>query len=107
MAAVVALVTCPAGAAERVAEAIVGARAAACASVVPGLRSVYWWRGALERADESLVVLKTVRDALPEVERILREVHPYETFELVAVDVSDGSAAYLAWIAAETRPAPG
>lgn len=87
----------------RLAEALVGERLAACAQVLPGVRSVYRWQGEVERADEVLLLLKTVRDRLPALTARIQALHPYELPEVVAVEACGGLPAYLGWVAAETR----
>lgn len=68
---------------------------------------MYWWEGRVERAGEALLVLKTARERVRGLEALLRDVHPYDTFELVVMDLSGGSAPYLAWIAGETGAGRG
>jgi periplasmic divalent cation tolerance protein len=92
--------TCPDTAtAQAIADVLVGERLAACVNVLPGLRSVYRWQGAIERADEALLLIKTVRGQLPAMQARVVALHPYELPELVAVEVAGGLAAYLDWIA--------
>ena len=98
------LCTCPdAAAAETLAAALVEARVAACASVLPGLRSVYRWRGAVERAEEALLLVKTTFDRLPALQAAVLARHPYELPEILAVAVGSGLDRYLDWVRAETR----
>lgn len=97
---VVCLVTAPPADAERIATELVERRLAACVNIVPGVRSVYRWRGAIATDGESLLVVKTTRPAVAELDRALRDVHPYDTFELVALEIAAGSAPYLEWIGA-------
>jgi periplasmic divalent cation tolerance protein len=100
--------TCPdAASAERLARALVEERLAACVSLLPGVRSVYRWRGALEQADEVLLLVKTTRPRLDALAARVRALHPYELPELIAVEATGGLPGYLDWIAAETRPADG
>ena len=107
MSALVCFSTCPdADAAERIAATLVGEHLAACVNVLPGLRSVYRWKGAVERADEVLLLIKTQPDRLPPLQDRLRQLHPYELPELIAVETDLGLPAYLRWIADETRPEP-
>lgn len=107
MDALVCLCTCPgADVAARIARALVEERLAACVNVLPGVRSVYRWQGAVEEADEVLLVAKTTRAALPALRARLPALHPYELPELVAVEVADGLPAYLRWIADNVAAAP-
>ena len=89
--------------AERIATGLLAARLAACVQLLPGLTSLYHWRGKLERAEEILIVAKTCR---PEscLAR-LAALHPYETPEGLILPVESGLEAYLAWAAAESAAA--
>ncbi len=97
------------GAAERAVEGALEARLAACAQLVP-VRSRYWWRGRLERADETLVVFKTVPKRVGALFRALEASHPYEVPEIVELDVPRVPDAYLAYLAgtidADAPPLP-
>jgi periplasmic divalent cation tolerance protein len=101
----VALATAPdAEAAARIARALVEERLAACANLVPGVRSIYRWQGQLEDDSEVLLVLKTRADRVPALVERLRALHPYEVPELVVLPVEGGSTPYLEWVCAEARP---
>lgn len=95
---VVCLVTAPPDRAHAIATALVERELAACVNIVAAVQSVYRWKGAVQRDEESLLVIKTTRDAVAPLNDALGELHPYETFELVAVDVAGGSPDYLDWI---------
>lgn len=103
--AVVCLITTPLADAERIATVTVERQLAACVNVVPLVRSIYRWQGALQRDEEALLIVKTTPAAVPALERLLTEIHPYDTFELVALDVSAGGARYLEWIGASVGAA--
>lgn len=100
----VCLVTTPPDQALAIAEALVERELAACVNIVAAAQSVYRWKGAVEHDEESLLVIKTTRDAVGALNDALRELHPYETFELVALDVAGGSPDYLAWIGDSVSP---
>src|SRR5262249_6350175 len=85
--------------AERIAQALVGERLAACVNVVPGLVSTYRWKGAVEREDELLLVVKTRADKVDALGLRLRALHPYELPEMIVIPIAGGHAPYLAWIA--------
>jgi periplasmic divalent cation tolerance protein len=94
--------------ADRIAAALVDERLAACVNVVGPLTSIYRWRGAVERAEEVLLVVKTRRTLVARVAARIRALHSYELPEAIALAIEGGSAPYLAWIAGETespRPA--
>jgi periplasmic divalent cation tolerance protein len=84
--------------AERIARALVERRLAACVNVVPGVVSVYRWKGAVCRDEERLLVIKTRTGRLEALRRALVEIHPYEVPELVALPVEAGHAPYLDWL---------
>lgn len=86
---------------------LVEERLAACVNVVPGARSVYWWEGAVQEADEVLLVIKTRRDRYPALARRLQELHSYSVPEILAVSVETGSPAYLAWVGEVVAPGGG
>ncbi len=94
----IAYCTCPADIAAQVSRELVRRRVCACVNVVPGLTSVYEWKGTIEEDAESLLVIKTREDRFDELELAVRELHPYETFELIAARVGRGNRAYLDWI---------
>ncbi len=93
------LCTCPDEATARhLAAVLVEDRLAACVNILPGLTSVYRWRGRTETASEWLLLVKTHGERYPSLERQLRKHHPYELPEIVAVSMSNGLPDYLRWI---------
>lgn len=88
--------------ADRLARHLVDARLAACANIFPPCHSVYRWEGKVETAEEIPMLLKTTRRNYPALESSLRDAHPYEVPEILAVE-ADGLPAYLDWVVAETR----
>ena len=101
----VVLVTCPSpSVARRLAEQLVRRRLAACVNVVPGLTSFFWWQGTLERASETLLILKTPAPAFAPLQRAILALHPYDTPEIIALPVVAGHAAYLRWVRTSVTP---
>lgn len=95
----IVLCTCPdRETALRLAEALVDRELAACVNILPGLTSVYRWKGRRETAEELLLLIKTNAGAYPELEKTIRTLHPYELPEVIAVRVERGLGEYLAWI---------
>jgi periplasmic divalent cation tolerance protein len=91
--------TCPdQDSARRIAEALVERNLAACVNIVPELHSVYRWKGKRESADELLLIIKARAADYAGLEAAIRELHPYELPEIVAVSVETGLPAYLQWI---------
>ena len=100
----VILSTCPdAATAERLGRTLVEESLAACVNVLPGLRSIYRWNGAVESGEEVLLILKVPRDRLVPARERLVELHPYDVPEFVALSVADGHHPYLSWVASSTR----
>mgnify|MGYP002814551453 FL=1 len=94
----VVLCTAPQDAAASLARGLVEARLCACVNVLPGVRSYYRWEGAVEEADEVLLVIKTKMSALAALEDRLVALHPYDVPEFLALDVQAGLPAYLNWV---------
>jgi periplasmic divalent cation tolerance protein len=89
--------------ARRIGRALVEERLAACVNLVPGVSSIYRWRGAVEEAAEVLLVAKTRAARADALAARVRALHPYELPEVVVLPVRGGSRAYLQWVAAESR----
>jgi periplasmic divalent cation tolerance protein len=101
--ALLVLTTLPsADAAAQVAKAVVGEKLAACANILPALRSIYRWQGRIEDENEVLVLLKTRSANFARLKARILELHPYEVPEVLAIEVAQGHQAYLDWIALET-----
>jgi periplasmic divalent cation tolerance protein len=90
-------------AAERIADLLVEKKLAACVNVLAPCRSVYRWKGAVQREEEHPMLIKTTAERYAALEAALRAAHPYELPEIVAVPVERGLPAYLQWVAAETQ----
>ncbi|MBS1143834.1 MAG: divalent-cation tolerance protein CutA [Proteobacteria bacterium] len=88
--------------AKEIALAAVEAKLAACVSILPRAQSVYRWQGEVESASEIPLLFKTTAANYPALEANIRERHPYELPEIIAVPLSHGLPAYLNWVAAET-----
>jgi len=94
-------------AAAALAQAVLQARAAACVNVLPGVRSHYWWEGRLHEDGEWLLLIKTTRARYAALQAAVREAHPYDVPEIIALDVADGWPPYLAWVAQQARGPKG
>jgi periplasmic divalent cation tolerance protein len=88
--------------AERIAEALVAERLAACVNILGRVRSVYRWQGQVERAEEVALIAKTRADLFEPLATRVRALHSYETPAIVAWPIVAGDQAYLDWIEAET-----
>ena len=93
--------TCPdADSAQRIAQALVGEKLAACVNHLPGISSTYRWQGAVTTDREELLLIKTTRARFAALRARLLALHPYELPELIAVPVERGHDAYLDWVRA-------
>ncbi len=86
----------------RIGRAMVEERLAACVNVVGPIRSIYRWEGAVEEAEEHLLVMKARAADVPALTARVRALHSYDVPEVVALPLTGGSEAYLAWLAAAT-----
>ena len=93
----VILVTAPANEAENIARKLVEERLIACANIIPGVVSLYWWKGAIEEDREQQLVIKTTRERVSAIEARFHEPHPYELPEFVVLS-GEASTAYLDWL---------
>jgi periplasmic divalent cation tolerance protein len=103
--AVFVYVTAPSEAeAQKIAAAMVTDRLAACANIIPAMKSMYHWQGKIEQRNETIIIFKT-RDALfPALEARVKELHSDTTPCIVALPITAGNDAYMQWIFAETKP---
>ena len=84
--------------ARRIASSLVAEQLAACVNIVPGITSVYRWKGAVETAPELLLIIKTTLEVYTRLQDRVRALHPYELPEIIAVSLDRGLPEYLAWI---------
>ena len=89
--------------AAELAKVVVEERLAACANLLPAIRSIYRWQGKLQDENEVLVLLKTRAEHLERLKLRVLELHPYEVPEVLAVPVEAGYQPYLDWLAGETK----
>lgn len=90
-------------AAERLADLVIAKNLAACVNILAPCRSVYRWKGAVQHDEEHPMLIKTTIERYRALEQALREGHPYELPEIIAVPIERGLPAYLDWVAAETK----
>jgi periplasmic divalent cation tolerance protein len=87
----------------RLAHALIDERLAACVTLIPAARSVYRWKGDIETANETLLLIKTGEEQLPTLEVRLRALHSYQTPEFLVLKVEAGSSDYLDWLQANLK----
>ena len=88
---------------ERLADLVIAKNLAACVNILAPCRSVYRWKGAVQHDEEHPMLIKTTVERYGALEQTLRESHPYELPEIIAVPIERGLPAYLDWVAAETK----
>jgi len=91
--------------AARLAHALIESRLAACINILSPCRSIYRWQGTTEDAEEFPMLIKTSRERYAALEAAIREAHPYELPEIIAVPLAAGLPAYLDWVDSETKAA--
>ena len=97
------LTNCPdQGVAEHIAQTLVSSNLAACVNILAPCRSVYRWQGALETATEIPLLIKSTAASYPALEAAIRQHHPYEVPEIIALPIERGLPDYLNWLSAET-----
>ncbi len=84
--------------ARKIGEAVVRERLAACANIIPSIRSVYWWKGKVERGKESVLLLKTKKPLVSRLIKRVKELHSYEVPCVDIIQVTDGNKDYFRWI---------
>ena len=94
----IVLCTVPPQESERIATALVEHKLAACVNLIPGLRSVYRWKGAVANDPETLMMIKTLATRLDALRERIVELHPYDVPELLTVEPSQVSTRYLGWL---------
>ncbi|MBM3505615.1 MAG: divalent-cation tolerance protein CutA [Alphaproteobacteria bacterium] len=87
-------------------QALVVERLAACANVIDGMASIYWWQGKIERAEEAVLILKSRAALIEPLTARVKQLHSYEVPCVMALPIEAGNADYLRWIAGETRGTP-
>lgn len=92
-----------ASSAHALAHRLVEQKLAACVNILPAIQSVYRWQGAVEEALEVTLFIKTVQQCYAKVQSTILSVHPYQTPEIIAVEINQGLPAYLDWMTQETK----
>jgi len=99
---VVVFITAPRGKGEDIARELLERRLVACANVTE-VRSLYWWRGKIEGDNEDLIVAKTTASRLEDLINAIKEIHPYEVPEVIALPVLACNEDYCRWVREETK----
>jgi len=89
--------------AHHIAELLLDRRKAACVNIVPRVTSLFWWKGKINSAQESLLIIKTKAPSLPKIVTLVKEAHSYQVPEIIALPIIDGSEDYLRWLDSEVQ----
>ncbi len=89
--------------AERAGQALVERRLAACVNILPGMISLYWWQGKIDRGDEVVMIIKTRASLAEPVRAAVKEMHSYSTPAILVLPIESVDADYHAWIVAEAK----
>ena len=100
---VVVLITAPnEDNAAKMANDLVASRLAACVNIIRNIRSIYRWQGKIEDEDEVLMLVKTRKELFNDLQKRIRELHPYSVPEIIALPIIEGFEGYLGWLKEET-----
>ncbi|KXA90720.1 hypothetical protein AKJ62_00110 [candidate division MSBL1 archaeon SCGC-AAA259D14] len=89
--------------AEMLSERLVERRLAGCVQIIGPITSTYWWNDKVENAEEWLCLIKSEKRLYDELERTVKDIHPYETPEIICIPISQGSEKYLEWLSKELK----
>jgi len=89
--------------AEKIAKVLIERRLAGCIQIVGPIVSTYWWKNNVEKAEEWLCFIKSKKTLYDELEKAIKEIHPYETPEIIAMPIVCGSKDYLEWLKSELK----
>lgn len=89
--------------ARKIGKGMVDAKLAACANIIPGIQSIYRWKGKVVKAQEVLIILKSTRLRYRALEKAIKAMHTYETPEIIALPVKEGLDRYIGWVRSETH----
>lgn len=98
----ITLITCPQDAAERIASDLVHERLAACVNIIPSITSIYRWKGAVEKEEEALLIVKSTVQRRAQLEARVKKLHPNSCPEIITLPVEAGYSGYLSWVVEQT-----
>lgn len=84
--------------AKKISQALVERKLIACANIIQGVQSLFWWEGKVDVANEVLLILKTRRNLFKKVEQLVKSLHSYSVPEIIAMPIVAGSKEYLKWV---------
>lgn len=87
----------------KIGEEMVNAKLAACANIIPGVQSIYRWKGKVVKEEEVLLIMKSTKPRYRALEKAIRAMHIYEIPEIIALPVKEGFDGYIGWVRSETH----
>ena len=84
--------------ADKVAQALISRKLAACVNIIEKIESLFWWQGKVDRAKEVLLAIKSKKVKFPQIIKLVKSLHSYEVPEIIALPILAGNQAYLRWI---------
>lgn len=96
--AIAVLVTIPNENAQDLAKVLLQERVCACVNIISGVKSLFWWEGKIDEAQESLLIIKTKDALFGKLQTLVKENHPYSVPEIISFKIDDINQEYLAWI---------
>jgi periplasmic divalent cation tolerance protein len=104
--AIAVLVTIPEKEAEHLATMLVQERVCACVNIINGAKSIFWWQGKINQAEESLLIIKTKETLFGKLKTLIKNNHPYSVPEIVSFKMDQINQEYLEWLNKEANAAP-
>ena len=98
----VVFITAPPSDADRIAKKLVERKLVACVNIVKDIKSLYWWEGKIVEDNEALLICKTRLDLIQKLMKYVKEIHPYDVPEIIALNISLGNPEYLGWVKEST-----
>ena len=89
--------------AEKITEILLNRRLAGCTQIIGPITSTYWWKGKIEKAREWLCIVKSTKNLFDDIKHSIREIHPYETPEIIVIPIVNGDNDYLKWLKDKLR----
>jgi len=95
---IVVFCTTPKDKGYEIAKKIIEEKLCACVNIIKDIKSIYWWKGNIEEDNEELLIIKTKKEALNDLIKSIKSIHPYTVPEIIALQIIDGNVDYLNWI---------
>lgn len=89
--------------AKNIAKALVREKLAACVNIISGIQSIFWWENKIDRAKETLLIIKTRKTLFKKLASLVKSLHSYKVPEIIALPIVEGNRAYLNWIGENTK----